>query len=167
MGSLSTSWGALTPAERLTWFNNAGMVPLGFPLYVKRNQALFLAGLPGISSFVRGLPPLNLLQAANSPAGSPFFVGIDVNVPTCPGGFTQVNLWSKWVPPGRSFISRTRFMLTTDNFHWDTDASAYAFDPDAPDFPPASGWHMKVAYGAVQNSSGVLSLSNYLEFTNP
>jgi hypothetical protein len=167
LGSLSTSWGALTPAQRLTWFNNAGGTPFGFTLYVKRNQTLFLAGLPLITSFVHGKPPLNLLQAANSSPSEPFNVGIDVNVPTCPSGYTQVNRWSQWVPPGRSFITRTRFVLTIDNFAWDADASGYNFDPAAADFPPAPGWHMLVAYGAVENASGVLSLSNYLAFANP
>jgi hypothetical protein len=167
MGSLSTSWGALTPAQRLTWFNNAGGTPFGFTLYVKRNQQLFIAGLPLIESFVRGLPPINLLQQPLDSPSAPFNVAIDVNVPTCPAGFTQVNYWSKWVPPGRSFISRTRFVLDPVNFVWDADSSGYNFDPAAPDFPPAPGWHMLVAYGAVENASGVLSLSNYLAFANP
>ncbi len=167
MASLSTSWGALTPAQRLTWINNAGGTPFGFTLYVKRNQTLFLAGLPIIDTFVRGLPPLNLLQQPLDSPSEPFNVAIEVNVSECPAGYTQVNRWSKWVPPGRSFISQTRFVLDPVNFVWDADASGYNFDPIAPDFPPGVGWHMVVAYGAVENASGVLSLSNYLAFANP
>jgi hypothetical protein len=167
MASLSTLWGELSNAQRTTWYNGAGGTPFGFNMYVKRNQVLFLAGLPLISTFVRGKPPLNLTQAQNGTVTIPFSVPILVNVDSAPSGYTQVNRWSKWVPPGRSFITKTQYVLTPDNFSWDADASGYNFDPAAPDFPPGSGWKTRLAYGAVENASGVLSLSNFLEFSNP
>jgi hypothetical protein len=167
MSSLSTSWGELTPAERTSWYNGAGGTPFGFNMYVKRNQVLFLAGLPLISTFVRGKPPLNLTQAVNGTIDVPFSVPILVNVDGPPSGYTQVNRWSKWVPPGRSFITKTQYVLDPANFQWDADASGYNFDPTTPEYPPGSGWQMRVAYGAVENVSGVLSLSNFLQLTNP
>lgn len=167
LGSLSTSWGALSPAQRTTWYNGAGGTPFGFSVYVRRNQTLFLAGLPLIDTFVRGKPPLNLTQSAIGSPSEPFNVSILVNVDGAPSGYTQVNRWSKWVPPGRSFITKTQYVLDPANFSWDADASGYNFDPSTPEFPPGVGWSMRVAYGAVENASGVLSLSNFLTFVNP
>ena len=165
MSTLSTSWGELSEDQRRSWFNNAGLSPLGFPLYMRRNEALLQAGLPIIDTFIRGTPPLNLLQEPIGHVGDPFGIAILVNVDAAPPGYTQVNKWSKWVPPSHSFVTRTRYNLDPANFQWDADASAYAFDPSAPDYPPAAGWHAVMAYGAVENASGVLSISNYLAFT--
>ena len=167
MSTLSTSWGELSEDQRRSWFNNAGLsVPLGFPLYVRRNEAV--AGWLAHHRYLRSRDPhlpLNLLQEPIGHMGDPFGIAILVNVDAAPPGYTQVNKWSKWVPPSHSFVTRTRYNLDPANFQWDADASAYAFEPSAPDYPPAAGWHAVMAYGAVENASGVLSISNYLAFT--
>lgn len=167
MRTLTSSWGSLTAEERVSWSSGGTPAARAFSLYIERNQNLFIAGLPGITTFVPPKPPLNLTQEALGSPSDPFSVSILVNVDSPPAGYTQVNRWSLWQPPGVTFASSLRNVLSVANFSWDADASGYNFDPTAADFPPGPGWHMRVAYGAIERASGFISLSNYLAFANP
>lgn len=167
MHSLAASWRALSVDARSSWGFAARTPSLGFSLYIQRNQQLVLAGLPPIPSFVLPNPPLVLTQVVLSGPGIPFNVQIEVNLPAAPPGYTQINRWSKWLPPGVTFTSTLQNVLNVANFAWDADASGYNFDPAAEDFPPGSGWSARMAYGAIENASGLISLSTFLDFVNP
>lgn len=167
MQALATFWRSLPAADRYTWQAAAVSPGRGFSLFIQRNQHLAIAGLPLIPAFVLPLPPLYLTQVVLAGPGVPFNAQVEVNLPVAPPGYTQINRWSKWLPPGVTFTSTLQNVLNIANFTWDADASGYNFDPAAADFPPGSGWTARMAYGAIENASGVLSLSNYLDFTNP
>lgn len=165
MKHLTSSWGSLSAIQRRSWFTGLPPASSGFSLYVQRNQNLFIAGLPSIQTFLEGKPRLALTQTVSGTQHVPFQVPITPSLDELPSGYTQINRWSLWLPPGVRFASTLRNVLSIDNFNWDADTTGYAFDPAAADYPPAAGWSMRVAYGAIENASGVISLSNYLSFT--
>ena len=167
MHVVTAAWRSLSADDRATWYNGNTPASNAFQYFVKVNQQLFIAGLPMVSTFVQPKPLLALTQEALSTPDIPFSVAILVNVDSAPHGYTQVLRWSGWLPPGVRFASSIGLVLSNDNFSWDADASGYNFDPSAADYPPGSGWSMRVAYGAIENATGIISLSNYLEFVNP